>query len=110
MNRVFDGNSLNLSTQQTPQKVNTMKFMLLRKSKRQAVREIARRHYEDCISVGLDIDEAKLNAEKEIRTEGIVSTILISIAIRLAFMLIEHWFFSGVTQVTGDYDPSEPGF
>ena len=87
-----------------------MKFMLLRKSKRQAVREIARRNYEDCINVGLDIDEAKANAEKEIRTKGIVSTILISIAIKLAFMLIEHWFFSGVTQVASEYDPNEPGF
>ena len=87
-----------------------MKFMLLRKSKRQAVREIARRNYEECIDVGLDIDEAKDNAAREIRTKGIVSTILLSIAIKLAFMLIEHWFFSGATQVSEGYDPSEPGF
>lgn len=87
-----------------------MKFILLSKSKRQAVREIARRNYEDCISVGLDVEEAKENAARDIRAKGIVSTILVSIAIKLAFMLIEHWFFSGATQVSEGYDPNEPGY
>ena len=87
-----------------------MKFMLLRKRQRAAIRSIAKRHYEECINVSMDIDDAKENAASEIRTKGIVSAILLSIAIKLAFMLIEHWFFSGETRVSSEYDPNEPGF
>ena len=83
-----------------------MRFVLIRRRKREQLRRIASKHYVAC---GCDMEAALEAAEKEIRTGSIIASILIGLAVRLVWELIKHWYFSGVTNPGEEYLAGEPG-
>lgn len=83
-----------------------MRFILIRRRKREQLRQIAAKHYIEC---GCDTDAAFDAAKKEIRAGGIITSILIGLAIKLVWELIKHWYFSGVTDPGSEYLAGEPG-
>lgn len=83
-----------------------MRFALIRRRKRQQLREIAAKHYVECNG---DVDAAFAAAEKEIRTGSIIVSILIGLAVRLIWELMKHWLFSGVTDPGNEFLAGEPG-
>ena len=72
------------------------------------VRDIARQSFID--SDG-DVELAIQYASSRIRSpESVITSILISIAVRLAVELIKHWWENRVSEPSTNYNAFEPGF
>lgn len=83
------------------------RFVLLRREKKEKIREIARKNY--LKYGGQDGGEKAIEAcKQEIRTGSIIATILIGLAIRLAIELILWWIKNKVMTPPFTYQESEP--
>lgn len=83
------------------------RFILLRREKKEKIREIARRNF---VEYGAEDGGQKAieACKKEIRTSGIIATILIGLAIRLAIELIIWWIKNRIKVPPFTYQESEP--
>ena len=82
-------------------------FWLMPKRQRRIVREIARRSF---INSNGDVELAIQKANTMIRApESLVTSILVSIAVRLAVELIKYWWENRISEPSANYSACEPG-
>lgn len=83
------------------------RYRLLGQKRRQRVRTIARRAY----LLSSDPNKAQYEATQQVRQEfgGILTMILVGIAVRLAVELIKHWVSQRLSEPEPGFQSGEPG-
>ena len=86
-----------------------LQYRIIGKRRRHRVRKIARAAW---IDSRRNADQAKRMAELQILDQscGIMTNLLIEIATKLAFELIQHWLKQSVASPNELYQSGEPGF
>ena len=85
-----------------------IQYRVLGKPRRQRIRQIARSAW---IDTDADPSEAERMAQWRIQDQmyGVISSLMISIAIKLAIALIRHWLSQSVGVPPEDFQYGEPG-
>lgn len=82
-----------------------LRYIVLGK-KRNNIREIARKHF---LLNRTNTEKAIEGATEELKTKGIITSILIGLAIKLAVELIIYWIKNNVLIPSENYQAGEPG-